>query len=145
MIIMMIITITMILIIVIMIMNIHLHIKYIQPGLRPGSFGQKNATGSMGAPVWAALAKVAQPRHLLAAGMLMQAEIWDVDQWIWLKIIDTPNRWFPTQYHHFFGGSFGRPILSHCHVCDLGVLTIQMCLKDNKKSMDVASMFRDCE
>jgi hypothetical protein len=37
------------------------------------------ATGAIGAPIWASLAKRAQPRHLLAAGMLLQAEIWDVD------------------------------------------------------------------
>jgi len=41
------------------------------------------ATGAIGAPIWASLAKRAQPRHLLAAGMLLQAEIWDVDT-LWL-------------------------------------------------------------
>ena len=35
--------------------------------------------------------------------------------WIWLKIIDTPNRWFPTKYNHSCG-SFGTLILSHCHI-----------------------------
>ena len=35
--------------------------------------------------------------------------------WIWLKIIDTPNRWFPTKYDHSCG-SFGTLILSHCHI-----------------------------
>ena len=36
-------------------------------------------------------------------------------RWIWLKIIDTPNRWFPTKYDHSCG-SFGTIILSHCQV-----------------------------
>ena len=36
-------------------------------------------------------------------------------KWIWLKIIDTPNRWFPTKYDHSCG-SFGTIILSHCQV-----------------------------
>ena len=35
--------------------------------------------------------------------------------WVWLKIIDTPNRWFPTEYNHSCG-SFGTLILSHCHI-----------------------------
>ena len=39
----------------------------------------------------------------------------DFSIWIWLKIIDTPNRWFPTKYDHSCG-SFGTLILSHCHI-----------------------------
>ena len=35
--------------------------------------------------------------------------------WIWLKNIDTPNRWFPTKYDHSFV-SLGTLILSHCHI-----------------------------
>ena len=35
--------------------------------------------------------------------------------WVWLKIIDTPNRWFPTKYDHSCG-SFGTLILSHCQL-----------------------------
>ena len=34
---------------------------------------------------------------------------------VWLKVIDTPNRWFPTKYNNSCG-SFGTPILSHCHM-----------------------------
>ena len=35
--------------------------------------------------------------------------------WVWLKIIETPNRWFPIEYDHSCG-SFGILILSHCHI-----------------------------
>ena len=41
--------------------------------------------------------------------------------WVWLKIVDTPNRWFPTRYDHSYG-SFGTLILSRCHIggCNYG-------------------------
>ena len=37
------------------------------------------------------------------------------EYWVWLKIIDSPNRWFPTKYDHPCG-SFGTLILSHCQL-----------------------------
>ena len=39
-----------------------------------------------------------------------------VHRWVWLKIIDTPNRWFPTKYDHsnLGHGWYPKP-LSHCH------------------------------
>ena len=42
--------------------------------------------------------------------------------WIWLKIIHTLNRWFPTKYHHSCG-LFGILILSHCHLSNSSSFT----------------------
>ena len=50
---------------------------------------------------------------------------WICNLWIWLKIIDTPNRWFPTKYNHSCG-SFGTLILIHCQIPIRPVLGLQL-------------------
>ena len=66
----------------------------------------------------AAQEKPKAPLNVPRWGWLPSVLHWDrppIVKWVWLKIIDTSNRWFPTKYDHSCG-SFGTLILSHCQI-----------------------------